>query len=50
MHESLSAARQGGNKVHIPDSNLLKTKAFETYGICAITQGSPFLFNLAYYV
>lgn len=47
MHEGLSAAQQGGNKVHITDSNLLETKAFKAYGICAITQGSPFFYSIS---
>lgn len=49
MHEGLSAAQQEGNKVHIPDSNLLETKGCETY-LCQDHPGQPFSIQLAYYV
>lgn len=39
---------RGGNKVHIPDSNLLETKDYETY-VCH-HPGQPFSVPLAYYV
>lgn len=48
MNEGLSVARRGGNKVHIPNSNLLETKDYETY-VCH-HPGQPFSVLLACYV